>query len=1051
MLFTSYEDNAGQPNPMVQLNSNTTNGLIDCYNDTEKYAKKMGVEIPENTKSDPADRIKQFRESIAWGGIEDKKEGKNKEDVRCSQAFKKSAILFIHSILSPTYGGNISIEKDSFSNLRKEKNYKGRPFFIQSLQNALYGEEGEHVGMKMNRDEIVYIYEKKPEGKHLIGLISANGPIPSTDYIPNFNGLKVDSSEGTASIVNALKDQDKEILKHYLLQNAHLLNDCDLYKDINENLTNIVVPEAIKEELKIEKLDSGFPNLPIRENITSNILSNESITVLPLYGEHVKLGYNLPTLLVINDDLPYAFIPPLTQSAVEDANNGKFEITSITINEEIVGDKLDSVCVSCEISTNKGFKSFATHTYTREQIWYVKQFPVISIYGIAPKFGWITRRNLSVKDLVKSPLSSDYEVMIDGLKDIEFIGLDFEEVEDDFSICCRQIPKWVYVKGNGNSLGAIPLRVDPNNAMQKDFKEAPLFIHENLPSTKKMKVAVDIGSSRSIVLFWENLMDESMIEQTLIENGQILKVPITSPIDAEQTSKEWIFDTTSFQPKMHDGSDVKGKTPIGIFPTSKFSDDANVLLYKSGRLVFVDAKNVSNRGGKRLISNIKSQMTNKNDKKKAMKLLIQGILATIIERALHLGCSDIDIRTSYLREQYNMMKKIWDEAKKQLEDRMPSDAKVNISINLCLPESLAIANMIKLHNGFLTGAGAALVDIGDFSTDIALFKTSDSDPSKVELLNNFSIFFAGEKILLNPILEYLSFPDALNVEKLFENNAEDDKQQDDIKKIYAMINKHIKEHPEKVCFDDDIKSNILCLMNRLKKGKVPSALQNLFDLGYVAEVLILKHLIKDDIKSTDSANFNINLFGGGSSHFTEQGNEKESERGFNWFSVLGRPCTTENNSQKGDMLAKGLFYGVGEEIAECLRSVAKKEKKMAEDYEKIIKTTPPIKTPCKEELIKACCMFAKASKTLKSTWHFQDIDSNNINMLKVFNMQENENGELELLDLGLWTDYSLDAEKMAMEAHTDDVEIFKIIFAYKMIYSYVTSFYRNERNLEDET
>ena len=1037
MLFTSYEDNNGQPNPMEKMDSNTANGLRACYQETEAYAKKMGVETPENTKSNPADRIKQFRESIAWGQFEEKK-----DKVRCSQAFKKSAILFIHSILSPTYGCDVLIEKDSFSNLQKEKNYKGRPFFIQSLQNALYGDEGEHVGMKMNREEIVYIYEKKPEGKHLIGLISSNGPIPSTDYVPNFNGLKVDNTEGTASIIALLKDQDKEILKHYLMQNANLLNECDLYRDINENLANIIVPDSIKDELKIEKLDSGFPKLPNRESVTSNILSKESITVLPLFDDKRKLGYNLPTLLVSNDGLPYAFIPPLTQSAVEDVNKGKFEIKSITINEEILGNKLNSVSVSCEISTDKGFKSFATHTYTKEQIWYVKQFPIISIYGISPKFGWIARRNWAVKNFVPSPLASDYEVMIEGLKDIEFTGIEFKEVEDDFSIYCGEIPKWVYVKGNGNSLGAIPLRVDPNNAMQRDFKNSPLFIHEKLPSTRKMRVAVDIGSSRSVVLFWEDLMGENKLEYTLIEKDQILKVPITNPIDVEpEKYLDLVFSGTSFQPAVQ-YDDVKGKTPIAIIPTSKFSDDSDVLLYKSGKLIFVDAKNVSNKGDKQLISNIKSQMANKNDKKKAMKLLIQGILATIVERALHLGCSDINIRTAYLREQYNTMNAIWTEAKKQIEDKMPDDAKVTISINLCLPESLAIANIIKIKGQFMPGAGAALVDIGDFSTDIALFKTSDSDSSKVELLNNFSIFFAGEKILLNSILEYLNFPDALNAERLFEKRSDDDIYQESIKKIYEKINQHIKKHSGKAYFDDEIKSNILCLMNRLKKGKVPNALQNLFDLGYVAEVLILKHLIKDIEKV--SGTFNIHLFGGGSSHF------RGREEGFNWAEVLGRPCETYDESQDGNILAKGLFYGVGEEVTEGLRSVAKNEKKMAEDYEKTIKNTPAIEDPSDEELMEACCMFAKSSKALKSTWHFQDMDSNNINMLYVFNMQENDEGELKPLDLELWNRYYQIAKTMAKSANTNDKEIFKIIFAYKMIYCCVVSFYRNERNMQDE-
>ena len=1033
MRFTSYEDK-GNPTPIGKLDSNTADGLRTCYQKTEHFAKAKTGDIPENTRSNPADRIKSFREHIAWGKFADKE-----PNVLRSPFFKKSAILFIHCVLSPVYGDTITLESHSFQDLNKEKKYLGRAHFLNEIKKALYGDDDENVGMKMDRNEILFIYHNQKQGKKLIGLMSAAGPIPAMDYAFSFKGLTIDNTTGTKTLIDALTDQDKQILKFWLDTNHSFVEDCDLYKDIKGNLGNVVVPDQIREELQIDRLPSGFPHFPFRENYEEEILSDTSITIVPLYGSAAKFGYNLPPLKIEIDGTPYACIPPLTEKALERTKEEKFKIQTISLYDTIVEKKLDSLRVDCEILTGKGFKSFASRTYTREQIWYVKKFPALSIYGPSPQFGWIARRNLAPKDAVVSPLASDYDVMIDGLTDIEFEQLPFdpveERVEDNYSVYCGQIPQWTGVRGNGNWLGAVPLCVDPDNTMQSDWKTAPLFVHKELPSSKKMKVAVDIGSSRSVVLFWEDLMDEGKIEYTLVEDKQTLKIDVTTPIDKNRyQDRETVFGDTLFQPDTQ-YQEVKGKTPLAIIPTPKFYDK-EVLLYRSGKLLLLDAKSVSSTGGKKIISDIKAHMRDDNEKKQAMKVLVQGVLTMIIERSLHLGCSDIDIRTAYLTEQYNMMREIWDDAKEQLESRMPQ-VKVSIHVDICLPESLAIANMIS-RKGFRTGSGAALVDIGDFSTDIALFKNTSKNGSNVELLKNFSIHFAGNKILLHAIWDYLCFTENSKPETIFEKRGDDDRYEY-IKTIYETITKALSEQRSGDGVSGEVRSNILCLMNRLKKGKIPEKLQNLFDLGYLVEVSILKRLIASFPEGNGM--FNIHLFGGGSSHFRAQ------KDGFNWSEVLGRPCETYDESTDGNILALGLLWGVGEEVHENIRSAAKKEKEKAVNYEKILKKAPPLKEPDEEALKQSCVEFLAAAEGLKTTWHFKDSDGNNINTRWVFNVrkQKGKKPNYEPLDTGLWKKHYDQALEFAREGMTDDVEIFKLLFAYKMAYSGIVEFYMGER------
>ena len=85
-------------------------GLEQCYKRLDDIARKSG-DAPENTRSNPADRIKRFRENSNWKKEEDK------DSVLSSKFYKESAILLFHCVLSPLYGKNVYLTSDSFESL----------------------------------------------------------------------------------------------------------------------------------------------------------------------------------------------------------------------------------------------------------------------------------------------------------------------------------------------------------------------------------------------------------------------------------------------------------------------------------------------------------------------------------------------------------------------------------------------------------------------------------------------------------------------------------------------------------------------------------------------------------------------------------------------------------------------------------------------------------------------------------------------------------------------------------------------------------------------
>ena len=1091
--FTSHKkyNDSGTHEPFDMFKGTAAAGLDDCHKETEAFAKEQDHLIPANTRSNPADRVKRIREGLAWSRLAD-----TQAAIRSSVIYKQSAVLFLHCVLSSVYGEPVTLEIHTFDGLNTEAKYPGRGYFLKEMQNALYGEEQERFGMEIDRQKIIYLYQGK---KKMIGLMSANGPIPAIDYerpFP-FNTLPIDDTEGTATITEALKDQDKQIVQYWLRENHKLVKACDLFRDISNDLKNMGIEAKIERTLTI-KTEEGFPSFPSLKDYDGELL-DDSITIVPLSDGDSPLGYNMPTQMIEINKFFYGFIPPLSQQAVQWTQKDAFQIRSFTVPEKgmtIEDNKLGAVQVDCRIVID-GVEITASKVYEHEQLRYVKQFPAFSVYGPAPKFGWIAQRNEKPELPYKSPLINDTVSRIDGLNDIELEGIRFEPIEDNYLLYCGKIPQWAGIRGNGNWLGALPLRADVGDKMQDDWKKTPAFAHKTLPPSKKIKVAVDIGSSRTVVVFLKDLEKDNTIEYTLIEKDQLLRIDLTSMLGTETNTDE--FENALFQPDK-EYREITGKIPLVVFKTAKFSaeadssattntsaatniavadatdEDTSVRLYRLGKLAFLDAKQLVSKNKRRYDFNIKSQMLKSTEKKQAMRILVQGLLTVIIERAIHLGCCDIDIRTAYLVEQYNEMDTIWDDAIKEIISRMPKDIKqlIKISVELCLPESLAIANRISHTNQFEAGSGAAFVDIGDFSTDSALFQNTHENDTKVKLINNFSIHFAGAEILLRPIWEYLCVSKNVELEDIFDipdNTGAETAPDNNSGKTVPPLNEIVKElrterkkqrNSESIDVDqDDVKSRLLCLMSELKnfktdefgqtKEKKLQNLYNLFDLGYLAEMLILKRLIKDIPAS--GGRFNIHLFGGGSSYFREQ------KARYNWSDVLGRPCETYNKSKDENILALGLLRGKGEEeVHPNIWETAQDEKGIAakdDDDRQGDKQLPKIS--CNDEDLKQGYIqfVAEIYKLKGEGWSFWRDSGARCKNDILFNVKKTqEDGHYVLDDARVWTKRLNTAKDFAKicikDCPTEDSEIFKILFAYEMAYLCIMDFYSGERNLKEE-
>jgi hypothetical protein len=355
-----------------------------------------------------------------------------------------------------------------------------------------------------------------------------------------------------------------------------------------------------------------------------------------------------------------------------------------------------------------------------------------------------------------------------------------------------------------------------------------------------------------------------------------------------------------------------------------------------------------------------------------------------------------------------------------------------------LPESLAIANRLKHDGDFQAVSGAALVDIGDFSTDIALYLKDFKESPDVELKKNISVLFAGRQILLQPIWDYLQFSRA-RVDSLFVSANDDEKQA--IKRLEAELEKQRREKTGNM--PENVRRDLLCLMNRfmdrfkLKKENIPPALQNLFDICYLTEVIILKRLLKN-LPGTGGG-FDIHLFGGGSSLIKEQ-----TTGGFNWNAVFGKDwhCVTHNRSDEGNKLASGLLI----KIQDDLKSASEQAEKDANKYEEESHNRSAAKSvPSDEELKRGYIRFLKNAQALKQ-WTVMDSNDSRVNTGRLFNIKKpDKNSPGEIDNINLWKEFYPGSLEFAMAGSTDDKEIIMTLFAYKMAYSSAVAFYSRGR------
>jgi hypothetical protein len=983
--------------------------MNNCAEKTRKYAKDADdAPPPENTRSDPADRIRRWREGVSW------KDSEDRDLVRASSLYKQCAKFLIRCVLSSVYGENITVDARKAAELKQNTRYPGRSRFVDAVLDAL----------DMGRDSIRILRQR--DGK-LIGLLSSAGPIPAAEDVFDLPELNLDEDNLEVLLKDKLSNQDKQILLYWLESVDE--NSCCLYNDLRDILKNTakvslsdLEKQSISRILAVSEKD-GSVDFPVLKEHSDAIL-HEKITLVPIKDNKQRFGYGSPPLYVESDGLCYVFLPPFTKKVIDAVKTENFSIEDIELIKDglkMEGDKLVSVTVRCTLK-NGGLSQIVRKTYSNEQIRFVKAFPSLSAYGPAPRNGWIARRNAPLKDY-PSPLKSGTEESF-GMKDVVFEDLHFEGTGDNYAVHRGEIPKWLGARVEGGDwLGAIPARAVKDDA---NWQRVPNFVHSSAPSGKMIAVA-DIGSSRSAVLFQK--VGDNRKEYTLVENGQTLSVPLSS---TDNTVVDNNFGIMFFMPEKQ-VNDVKGKTPVGLLTTNKYQSEnlSELSLYKSGKLILLDPKSIAEASARKILSDIKAGAD-----PKAMFLLAQGMLSMIIDRAVHLECSEIELRLSYLVERYAPMEKAWNDAVGVFKELFPDihfsyydsrGIKIEDRVNMYLPESLAIANRLKSDDKFHTTSGAAIVDVGDFTTDIALFR-NDGGQVTLEENGNVSILFAGRQIIIQPIWDYFQFSGA-KVESLFNPSTEESKQA--VKRLEAALETQKKEKKEKT--PDDVRRDILCLMNNLRREKIPLSLQNLFDVCYLTEIVLLKCLLRNREKG--EGQYDVHLFGGGSALI------KDKSEGFDWGAVLKRDCGTQKRSGDGNTLAEGLL----EEIQPDLRLAAGKMKEYATEYQSDnVKTVVDVSLTG-AELQEGYIRFLKNAQALKK-WEVMDANNNRVSPGKLFNVKKTSpDADGEIDDNRLYSSFYDAAREFAVKGAFKDKEIIKTLFAYKIAYSSAVAFYSKER------
>jgi hypothetical protein len=519
-----------------------------------------------------------------------------------------------------------------------------------------------------------------------------------------------------------------------------------------------------------------------------------------------------------------------------------------------------------------------------------------------------------------------------------------------------------------------------------------------------------------------------VIDETFIKNDQPLGITITSFGSVDDNAK---FGMMFFLPEKQI-SEIKGKTPIGLLTTNKYQNQTSddVALYESGKLIMLDPKSIADVSTRKILSDIKVGAD-----KKAMALFARGMLTRIVDRAVHLGCSTIDLRLSYLVERYSPFRIAWQSAIEKFKDVFPD---IKITLNMFLPESLSIANWLKSQDEFQTTSGAAIIDVGDFTTDFALF---EKQGNQILPKGNESILFAGRQIIIQPVWDYLLFS-GTKIADLFKADSNETKQA--VSRLESARTEALKKS-KKGTVPEDVRRDILCLMP-IRQDKIRPSLQNLFDICYLTEIVLLKRLLQGIEKRAGS--FDIHLFGGGSSLM------KSETAGYNWGTVLGRICKTQNRSGDGKALAEGLLngeYAENEETGQLelqphkdLRAAAKEEKEKAINYSHDDQQHGNVKLSA-DELHSGYIRFLKNAQALKK-WQVLDSNDNNVSAGKIFNVKKpgkNLDGEIE--DSDLYARIYDEALEYATSGSVTDPAIIKVLFAYKMAYQSAVAFYSKGR------
>jgi hypothetical protein len=1046
-VLTSYNDNdldkvrqkTKDAFPIRSIGADTKAGMKDCAEKTRLFAHEKDTNPqPQNTRSDPADRIRRFREGIGSTRMSTEE----REAARVSEFYRKSLKFLLQCVLAPLYGEKVAVVALNADDLNREKHFPGRQHFVKAILDAL------DMGDKN-------ILTLRNRAGRIVGLLSSAGPIPVVENGFSLPELQIDETKNLAAIVHGLSTQDKEVLAYWLWNNTE--SPSLLYADLKgilndqEKIGDSYDFSKISEIMGVSKTAYGIAGFPVLLRHGETVLCDR-ITVVPIRNDNKTLspfGYNTIPLSFEGDGmLYYVFLPPLTIDTIAATGAGDFSIEKIEIPEgvkdpsapkelrvplDMEDSKLVSITIRCVLK-NKFLRQIVRRTYTGGEIRYIKNFPSLTVYGPVPMHGWIARRDIDIGDY-PSPLKSgsvenitlndivfekSIAVKEDGKPEVANSKLDFLQTTDKYDLYQGPIPLWLTARtSTGDTLGGLPLRV-VDTAFQGDWKNMPNFVHTECP-TGRLIVAADIGSSRSAILFHRSKDDDSVNNEIFIDNGQPLGIPITT---SGSTDVDVNFGMMVFQPEKQLGR-VEGKTPVGLLTTDAFQNEAKaeVALFNSGKLILLDPKSIADASTRKILSDIKVG----NDQK-AMYLLAQSLLPLIVDRAIHLECSTIELRLSYLIERYNSFQIAWKEAIKKFGERWPG---ITVELKMYLPESLAIANELKHDETLTTISGAAIIDIGDFTTDIALFISKAG--GQVELKNNFSVQFAGRQIILQPIWDYLLFSGA-KIESLYNPEAMRSSEcQKAVARLEAAREKQKKEKKRKL--GDDVRRDLLCLMSNFNKEKIPLPLQNLFDICYLTEIVILKRILRNEPKQEGA--FDIHLFGGGRSQITLKG------AGFDWDKTLDRLCNTKQRPQDGKTLAFGLLRG----IDKSLESAAETMKNQAQEYDASQKESHSATgAPSGEELREAYIRFLQNAQALKK-WEVYDANDNRVSTGKFFNVKKNgksSDGVIE--DDGLFREYYDDALEFAMAGSVSDVEIIKVLFAYKMAYSNAVAFYSKASN-----